>query len=791
MFRNFFKITFRTLWKNKTYSFLNIFGLAIGIACAGLIFLWIENEKSYDTMYAKKNLIYNIRTNQVFDGPIRTFTSTPGPMAPVMKAEIPGIVNTSRYNRAQNLFANGDKSFFEKGCYADAALLNMLQLSFVQGSSKDALKELNSVVISQQMSNRLFGTTENVIGKTIKVDNKDNYIVSGIIKDIPLNSTFQFDWISPFEVIEKERPWLRDWHNNATDTYIELGPNVSPAAIDKTLYGYLQKRFPEQTTRLVMVGMNDWRLRNEFENGKQKGGRIQYIQMFTAIAWIILLIGCINFMNLATARSEKRAREVGVRKVLGAGKQLLIVQFIGEALFMALLAVTVGALIIVAVLPGFNILVEQQLTPGLTNPTHIAALLGIALFCGLVAGSYPALYLSSFKTVQVFKGLRLKDGAAEMVRKGLVVLQFTISIVFIISTILIYKQIQHIKSRDLGYNKDNLVSVDVRGDILKNFASIKQELLNTGIIENAGLNSFNTLSIGNNSSSYDWKGKDQSKDILISNRIVSPELIPTLGLTLKEGRQFNSNFESDSNNVIITESFAKLMGTESALGKIIQRPSRGPEGGMLNFTVIGVLKDFVYGDMYGSSDPVIFYSNPSQARYLYIRSKASAKPADVLAGIEGVLKKFNPAYPFDYTFVDDQFNNRFKTEMLISRLSRAFAGLAILISCLGLFGLSAYTAERRTKEIGIRKVLGASVAGITRLLANDFIKLVLIASITAFPIAWLAMNQWLQGYAYRIGISWWVFAVAGIAALLIALVTISFQAIKAALANPVKSLRTE
>ncbi len=788
MLKNFFKITFRTLWKNKTYGFLNIFGLAIGIACAGLIFLWVENEKSYDNMYAKKDLIYNIRTNQVFDGPIRTFRSTPGPMAPVLKTEIPGIVHAARYNDAQTLFANGEKSFFEKGCYADPDLLEMLQLPFKEGNSKTALKDLNAVVISEKMADRLFGKEQNIVGKTLKVDNKDNYIVSGVIKDLPVNSTFQFDWISPFEVIEKDRPWLRTWKNNSTDTYIERNPNISEAAISKQLYGFLQKRFPEQTTRLITVSMNDWRLRNDFEDGKQKGGRIQYVNLFSIIAWIILLIACINFMNLATARSEKRAREVGVRKVMGARKQLLILQFIGEAVFMSLLAVVLGVLIILTVLPGFNILIEGHLTPGLDNPVHLAALFAIALLCGLVAGSYPALYLSSFQAVQVFKGLKIKDGAASYIRKGLVVLQFSISIIFIISTIIIYQQIQHIKSRDLGYNKNNLISIDARGDIIKNFTAIKQDLLNTGLIENAGLNSFNTLSIGNNSSSYNWKGKDESKSILISNRIVSPELIPTLGLTLKEGRHFNSDIISDSNNVIITESFARLMGKETALGKVIQRPT---EDAVLNFTVVGVVKDFIYGDMYGTSDPVIFYSQPSQARYLFIRNKPSAKTEQVLAAIETVLKKNNPAYPFQYTFVDDQFNNRFKSEMLIGKLSRSFSILAILISCLGLFGLSAYTAERRIKEIGIRKVLGASVAGITGLLSKDFIQLVLIASLVAFPVAWLAMNKWLQSYAYRIQISWWVFALAGISALVIALVTISFQSVKAALMNPVKNLRTE
>lgn len=785
MFKNFLKTTFRTLWKNKTYSFLNVFGLAIGIACAGLIFLWVEDEVSYDAVYAKKELLYTIKENQTYDDGIRTYNNTPAVLAEAIKKEVPGIANTARWNRTQSLFSVGEKAIYEKGSYVDSSFFNMFSMQFVQGSANNAFKDLNSIVLSEKMAGHFFGKNANAVGKTIRFDNKEDYLVTGVVKDVPENATLQGDWYIPFEVYYKMRlPGSSRWGNNSINTYVEVVPGANISAINKQLYDFIQKKQEGAIARCFLFAMNDWRLRDRFENGKQVGGRIEYIRMFTIIAWIILLIACINFMNLSTARSEKRAREVGVRKVMGAGKKTLIVQFIGEALCMAILSVMLGLVIIALSLPAFNSLVEKHLAIGLNNPLHVTALLAIAVLCGLVAGSYPALYLSSFNPAEVLKSLKQKGGSAALIRKGLVITQFTVSIVLIISTIIIFQQIKHVKSRDLGYNKENLISVDARGDVIKNFPVIRQELLSSGMITEAGLTSYNTVNAGNNSSGYDWQGKDKSRDILISNRHITPGMMSTLGVKIKEGNNFNAGLEKDTTNVLITEALAKLMGSGSAVGKKIF-------DGRLYFNVIGVVNDFVYGNMYGQSDPVIFYFYPSAARYLYIRSKPQQDPKQVLAKLEEVLKKNNPAYPFEYTFVDDQFNQQFKTEMLISTLSRVFAILTIIISCLGLFGLAAYTAERRTKEIGIRKVLGASVSGITGLLSKDFIKLVCISTIIAYPLAWWAMHKWLQGYAYRISISWWVFAVAGLGAIVIALITISFQSVKAALMNPVKSLRTE
>lgn len=791
MLKNFIKTTFRTLSKNKTYSFLNIFGLATGIACAGLIFLWVEDEMNYDSVNVKKDRIYAIANNQDFDGKIFTFTgaqsqATPGPLAEAIKTQVPGVANTGRTSGGQrSLFSLGDKAVYETGIFADPSILNIFTLQFTQGNAAQAFKQLYSVVITEKMATHFFGNDKNAVGKTLKADNDQNYTVTGVIKDLPGNSTIAFDWVAPFEVYFKQNTYLTSWRANSINTFAELMPKANIAAINKQLYGLIQKNEATSNTRLFLFSMNDWRLRSNFVNGKQAGGGIDYVHMFTAIAWIILVIACINFMNLATARSEKRAKEVGVRKVMGAGKPLLIAQFIGEALFMAALAVVVGVVIISLMLPLFNTLVQKQLVLGLDNPLHIALMLGITIVSGIIAGSYPALYLSSFNPIYVFKGIKLKNGGASYVRRGLVVLQFTISIVLIVSTVIIYQQIQHVKNRDLGYNRNNLLTMPVRGDMIKNYDAIKQAMLSTNTVENVALNSMNTLDRGNNGSisNLQWDGKNANLNVLVSFRAINPGFIATAGMHILQGREF-INETNDSSNILITESFAKLMGKGSAIGKAIS-------GGPYHFTVVGIVKDYVYDDMYGAPDPVLFTCTPQQASLLYVRIKPNQPAKETLAKLEAVMKKYNGAYPFEYSFLDDQFNQVFSTENLIGELSRIFAALAIIISCLGLFGLSAYTAERRTKEIGIRKVLGASVASVTRLLSKEFILLVFISSLIAFPIAWSAMNSWLQNYAYRITISWWVFMAAGLSAMFIALFTVSFQAIKAAISNPVKSLRTE
>jgi len=793
MFKNYFRTAWRNMWRNKTYSFLNIFGLAIGIACAGLIFLWVEDELNWDRFNVKKSNVYYVRENQKYDTYTATFSSTPGVMGPAIQAEIPGIANTCRTSEGQMplLFTIGDKPVYASGAYAEPSLFTMFTLPFVQGNAKTAFSELYSLVITEKTAKKFFGNDKDIIGRSVRVDNKQDYVITGVLKDIPENSSLHFEWVAPFEIYFKQSDWLHSWGNNSLSTYVELKPGVDPSSVNKQLYNLIQKRQPASIARPFLFSMNDWHLYDDFDNGKQTGGgRIEYVRMFSIIAWIILFIACINFMNLATARSEKRAREVGVRKVLGVGKKRLIIQFIGEALFMSVLAAIVSAVVMSLALTAFNTLVQKNLSLRLNEPLHMASLLLITLICGLLAGSYPSLYLSSFNPAFVLKGMKLKAGSASLIRKGLVVLQFSVSIVLIISTIIIYQQIQHVKNRNLGFSKKNLLATDVVGDVAKNYQAIKNELLNTGDVQNVALSDYPTIYGGNNTDGFVWDGKAPGAKILISVRNVTPEFMKTTGLKIMEGRDFettDSALSSTGINVIITQSFEKLMGKGSAIGKKVHN-----EGDTTMATVVGVINDYVYGYMYGQPDPVAFVCTaPKNTSVMYLRLNQQSDTKSSLAMIGSILRKYNPAYPFNYVFVDDQFNNLFLSEALISRLSRVFAALAIVISCLGLFGLAIYMAERRTKEIGVRKVLGASVSGIAALLSKDFLKLVLISCLVAFPVAWWAMHKWLLGYPYRINISWWVFVAAGVTAILIAVITISFQSVKAAIANPVKSLRTE
>jgi putative ABC transport system permease protein len=788
MFKNFFKVAIRNLWKNRTNSFLNIFGLTIGITCAGFIFLWVEDEMNYDHHNKKINQLYQVMENQTYEGKTYTFSATPGLLAPAMQAEIPGIKNVCRFSGGHyTLFSHSEKSLYERGNFADSSVFNMLTLPLIQGKKETVFSQLHSLVISENMAKRFFGDDQEIIGKTLKMDNKEEYVIEGVFKNHPENATFRFDWLAPFKVYFDKNRWLSSWGNNSIQTYVELDEKTALAGVNKKLYGFIKAKDTAAIARPFLFSMNDWRLRAKFEEGKQVGGRIQYVKMFTTIAWIILLIACINFMNLSTAKSEKRAREVGVRKVLGAKRGNLAWQFIGEAILMSFISVLLSILLMFLLLPFFNTIVVKHLTIGLDKPEHIYGLGAIALICGLVAGSYPSLYLSSFNPIRVLKGFDLKGSTPVYIRKILVVLQFTISIIFIIGTIIVYQQVQHIRARDIGYDKEHLVQTALRGDMKKNFSVMKNELLSSGYVKNMGMSNLNMLYMGSNTNDFNWDGKDPSAEILVTQDYISTDYLSTMGVAIKQGRDFNPGGK-DSLNVIVNETLAKMIGKEP-IGKILHLDTSATSG--INYTIIGVTKNFVFGDMYGEADPCVFLSYPDNYGYLYIRLNPSRNTEQAMATIESIVKANNPGYPFNYTFVDQEYDRQFRSEILIGKLSRIFALLAIIISCLGLFGLATYTAERKTKEIGIRKVLGASIAGIAGLLSKNFLLLVAISAIIAFPVAWWAMHKWLQDFSYRISISWWIFIAAGLLAMLIALLTISFQSIRAALANPVRSLRTE
>lgn len=786
MIGNYIKTTVRGLMKNRAYSFLNIAGLAIGVACASMIFLWVQDELTFNHNFVKRDNLYTVFENQTYDGKTSTFRATPGPMAAALRTEIPGIKNAARTAGSDNVvFALGDKAINEDGSYADPEIFSMLKLPFVQGDEANVFRELHSVVISATMAKKFFGDA-NPIGKTLKMNNEHDFTITGVFTDLPKNSTFQTHWFAPLKNIDHMQPWMQEWGANWARTYVELEPSADVKAVNKKLEHYIGAKKDGNKTVSFLFAMNDWNLRDKFTDGKMDGGRIEYIRLFSAIAFIILIIACINFMNLSTARSEKRAKEVGVRKVMGAGKGKLIAQFIGEAVIMAFIAVIIAVFLVYAALPSFNNMVQKQLNIDLLQPLHLFYLLGIGLITGLLAGSYPAFYLSSFKPIAVLKNIKLPSAAgAGFIRQSLVVIQFSISIILIIGTVIIYQQIQHVKNRKLGYEKDNLVYVDTKGKITDHFAAINTELKQTGVVANASLSQYDVLQIWSNTDNYSWDGKDPSKNPLITIENVSPQFVSTMNMKLVAGRDFYANAKLDSNNVIINEAFAKQMGKAGHVGGIIR------DGGGVRFQVAGIIKDFLYNDMYVAGAPLMLFSHPQNNNVLTIRFKQGVNLTEALAKTEAVYKRANPGYPFDYKFVDADFDQLFKTENLTGKLAGVFASLAIVISCLGLFGLAAYTAERRIKEIGIRKVLGASVAGLTGLLSRDFLKLVAVSCLIAFPVAWYATNNWLQNYQYRVMVQWWVFAAAGIAAIVIALATVSFQAVKAALSNPVKSLRSE
>jgi predicted permease len=785
MFKNYLKITFRNILRNKTYSILNIFGLAVGIACAALILLWVEDELSYNHFFPNRNNLYIVKDKQTYEGKTSVFDATPGPLAQAIKAEIPGIKTTARLTWGSDmLFSLADKSIYENGRYVDAAFLNMFSIPFIKGNAATAFTQLHSVVVSEEMARKFYGSTD-IIGKTLKVDNKQDYVVSGVFKDLPENVSIKFNWLISFKVYEEQNKWLTEWGSNSLITYVETNPNANVEAINKPLYGFVQTKKPETNAKMMLYPFNRIRLYNSFDhNGNEKGGLIKNVRLFSLIAWIILIIACINFMNLATARSEKRAKEVGIRKVMGATKHKLIVQFMSESVLLSFLSMLLAIGIVLLVLPAFNNLVHKSLALHLFYPMHLISFFAIALICGGIAGSYPAFYLSSFNPVQVLKSAKVKTGSAAFIRNALVVMQFAASVVLIICTTIIYQQIQYGKERDLGFKKDNLITTSLQGNMKKHFPAIKNDLLNTGVVENACISSSNVLSMGSNTSDFSWEGKAPDKEILITVERVSPEYIATQGMKLSKGRNFYDNIKADSNNIIINEALEKSIKNKNIIGSIVNRQSR-------KYTVIGVVKDFVSNDVYRPADPLIMNADTSYANVMSIRLKANTNLTTAMSQVERVIKTDNPGYPFSCDFVDDVFNRMFKTEALIAKLAGLFAVLAIIISCLGLFGLASFTAERRTKEIGIRKILGASVNGITELLSKDFIKPVLLSVIIAFPVSWWLMIKWLNDYEYKVSIHWWVFALAGLLVLLIALATVSFQSIKAAIANPVKSLRTE
>jgi putative ABC transport system permease protein len=792
MFHNSTRVLIRSVWRNKGYGILNIFGLATAIACAALIFLWVEDELQFDNDHLKKDRLYAVKITKRFGDNLLTIGSTPRPMASALLTGVPGIANAARISDTEQkvLFHIGEKSLYAGGRYADSNIFSMFTLPFVQGSPATAFSQLYSLVITEKTASKFFGTLQNVIGQTIRVNNEQDFVVSGVIRDLPSNSSLQFEWLAPYELQLIRQNASLNWDSYGPCTYVELHPDADPFKLNQRLKAIITEKDPEQKATSFLFAMDQWRLYDEFENGRQTGGgRIEQVRMLTAIAWIILLIGCINFMNLATASSQKRSKEVGVRKVLGAGRQTLIFRYFRESLLMSSAAGLVSIMLVSVALPAFNVLMQKQLQLNPGDPFHLLIMLLIVLACTLVAGSYPAIYLASFKPAFVLKGIKQKSGSATLIRKGLVVLQFTVSTVFIVSTIIVYLQIQHVKNRNLGFNKENLIELNLQHDVSVVFPVIRQELINTGLIENAATSDHSTTAGGNTDSRFEWGGKKTGNKISIAYRNVSRDYVNTSGMRLLEGTNFKDG--DNQSNIIINKAMAEIIGEGATTGKVIRTSRGNKEDVMTDRYIVGVVDDYVFGNAYAKPGPVILFCREEQkANLIYVRTR-SGNIQLAINSIEKIIKKHNPAYPLEFTFVDDQFNKLYMNETLISKVSAIFALLAIFISCFGLFGLAAFSAEQRKKEIGIRKVLGATVAGLAALLSKEFLRLVAVACLIAFPFAWWMMTAWLQNYQYRINISWWIFPSVYFAAVVIAGITIGFHTIKTAISNPVSSLRSE
>ena len=786
MIKNFLKIAYRNLLRSKGFSILNISGLAIGMASAMLILLWVLDEFSYDNFYPGQDRIMVAWDRDKWDNEVKCWSTTPKILGPTVKKDFPEVEKTTRVNWGDNLLMTvGDKKLTIHGTCVDPDFLTMFGPPFINGNVNTALNDPTSIVLSQKLAEKLFGNT-NVIGKVIKVDNKNNYTVSAVMKDLPDNSRFGgYEFLLPWAYMKANGNDDSSWGNNSTATYIQLKQNASLDAVNKKISDISIKHQGQgATTHVFLYPLSKMRLYSEFKNGSPSGGRIEIVRVFIIIAMFILLIACINFMNLSTARSEKRAKEVGIRKVAGALKQSLIAQFLAESVIIAFIAGLLALGIVAVSLPAFNTLTQKQLAIGYGNVYFWLAFVGFILFTGVLAGSYPAFFLSSFKPVSVLKGAFKKANALVTPRKVLVVMQFTFAIILIISTVIIEQQIKYAQSRENGYNRDNLLFVYMAGDIEKNYEPIKNDLLGKGIALGISKTSSPLTQSWSNTWGFEWKGKREGDKTIINDFSSDGNLVKTAGMKIIQGRDIDlKTYPGDSTAAVINEACVKAMGFKNPIGQIIKNGA--------DYRVVGVVQDFIIESPYDPIRPIVIRGPKGWFNVIHIKLNSANSTQKNIAAMEKIFKQYNPEYPFEYHFTDLEYAQKFADDVLTGTLAALFGGLTILIACLGLFGLATYMAENRIKEIGVRKVLGASVTSITTLLSKDFIKLILISIILASPFAWWLMDKWLKEFDYRTSISWWVFALAGITAIVIAVVTVSFQAIKAAVANPVKSLRSE
>jgi len=793
MIKNYLKTAWRNLIKNKVHSFINIVGLSVGMAVAMLIGLWIWDELSFDKFTANYDQIAQVKQNVTNNGEVQTWDQLPYPLAAELRksygSDFKNVVMT--VGLGSHMLALDNKKLNLTGTFMEPQGPALFTLDVLKGN-KNALKDPASIIISASTGKAYFGGA-NPMDKTLKIDNQIIAKVAGVYRDFPQNSTFaDLGFIGSWEMFYNAndiKSMREPWRPNFCTIYVQTANNADLATLSskirdaklRNVNAVLAKKKPA----LFLQPMSKWHLYDEFKDGKNIGGRIQYVWMFGIIGVFVLLLACINFMNLSTARSEKRAREVGIRKAVGSLRSQLIYQFFSESLLCVVFAFLLALLFVQLSLPFFNEVSDKTMSILWGSPLFWVLCIGFSLFTGLIAGSYPALYLSSFQPVKVLKGSFRVGRLAAIPRKVLVVIQFTVSVTLIIGTVVVFRQIQFAKNRPVGYSRDGLVSIPIITDkVHKNYEAVKDELFKTGAVVSMAEGDVAPTQAAGSTSAIEWKDKDPNLSVDFQQAGVSPEYGKTAGWEFKEGRDFSRDFLTDSSAVVINEAAVKFMGLKKPVGDNLKY-----YGNL--FKIIGVINDIIVDSPYGQVKPCVFFLNkgPGSTVLLKINPKVSASQA--LESIGKVFKQFNPEQPFSYSFVDLEYAKKFGNEQRIGKLAAFFAGLAILISCLGLFGMASFMAEQRIKEIGVRKVLGASVFNLWGLLSTDFLGLVAISLLVASPVAWYLMNNWLQNFDYRSTISGWIFVITGLGTIAITLLTVSFQSVKAALANPIKSLKTE
>ena len=792
MIKNYLKTALRNLRRNKVFSFINISGLALGMACSLLILLWVQSEYKVDSFNKNSSRLYSIYERQYYHDKVDVFHSTPGLMADEMKRVFPEVEYASGFGWInQNSFALGDKAIEEEGGWAGEDYFKMFNYPLLEGDAQTALNSPSAIAVSKKMAENFFGSAENAINKTIRFNDKRDFKITAVFENTGVNASQKFDYLINWYAYLDDNPWLQDWSININDgpkTFVSLRSGTDANGFTARVRDFLHSYYKEQRSgfhiELGIQRFDEMYLHSHFKNGQVDGGRIEYVKLFSIIALFILVIACVNFMNLTTARFMKRAKEIGVRKVAGAIRFSLIKQFIGEAILIAFFSLIVALAIVLLILPTFNTLTQKHISLPIANVSFWFTLLMLAFVTGLVAGSYPATLLSSFDPIKVLKGSIKAGPRAAFFRQALVVFQFTLSIVLIIGTIVVSKQIHYIQTKNLGYDKDNVISIPLQGNLLNKYSTFKQEAANIPGVKVVTRITQVPTKLTSGTSDVDWQNKNPDEKNLFIWASVGYDFAKTLDLQLLQGRDFSKDYPTDSSGYLLNESALRVINYKDPVGK--QFTFWGKQG-----TIIGVVKDFHFNSLHDPIQPLILRMREDEISGNALVRIDPAKTKQALRSFDALSKQFNPKFPFTYQFLDEAYNSLYTSEQMINKLAGYFAFIAIFICCLGLLGLVMFTAEQRIKEIGIRKVLGANTASVFGLLSKDFLVLVFIAFVIASPLAWWAANNWLTGFAYRIHISWWIFLLAGFLAMIIALATISVQALKAAMANPVKSLRTE